>query len=122
MHFSIAAFVLSMEATVVVADLHTKAICIDSKGGAEVYNAEATKIACGYYFMRNKGDDWWNTCPDCTLQTDEGVYPYCSSPASHIGGDEASFHLSNYLPITKLTVSQITYYCKLAGAWSATSN
>lgn len=51
----------------VAAELHTDAVCIDTKGGAAVYNAAATKAACGNYKVRNTGDKKWDQCPDCEM-------------------------------------------------------
>ncbi|CAF3451175.1 hypothetical protein SNK03_002732 [Fusarium graminearum] len=48
---------------------------------------DATKCACDFYKARNKGSEWWNTCPDCTF---DGTV--CNSPAGHIGGDEMEYY------------------------------
>ncbi|KAE9366238.1 hypothetical protein N431DRAFT_472787 [Stipitochalara longipes BDJ] len=82
-----------------LADLHQNAFCIDSTDAGDVLNEAATTTACGYYFMRNKGTEQWNTCPDCVMLDTPSIH--CNSEAWHIGGDE------------------ITYYCKLAKADNA---
>ena len=51
----------------VAAEIHTDAVCIDTKGGASVYNEAATKAACGNYKERNTGSNQWDTCPDCAM-------------------------------------------------------
>lgn len=51
----------------VAADLHAAAICSNFIGGANVYNADATKKACEAYKNRNTGNKQWDKCPDCTL-------------------------------------------------------
>ncbi|KAF2794636.1 hypothetical protein K505DRAFT_303638 [Melanomma pulvis-pyrius CBS 109.77] len=81
----------------VVADTHYAGLCVNYEGGQSVYNDAATKAACGNYFMRNKGSEWWNTCPDCGMENRGGI-DYCYSKAGHIGGDE------------------LNYYCKYNGA------
>ncbi|KAL3607649.1 hypothetical protein FPOAC2_02636 [Fusarium poae] len=49
--------------------------------------ADATECACNYYKARNKGSEWWNTCPDCAF---DGTV--CNSPEGHIGGDEMEYY------------------------------
>lgn len=49
------------------AALHNAGICVDWTNDVAVYNADATQKACGNYKMRNKGDEQWNTCPDCII-------------------------------------------------------
>ncbi|KAF7933894.1 uncharacterized protein EAE98_003603 [Botrytis deweyae] len=85
-----------------LADLHTNGICIDSKEGFDVYNADATAKACTNYKNRNTGSEQWDTCPDCTMIT-TGI-PHCESADSHIGGDE------------------MEYYCQLNGAGGSLAN
>jgi hypothetical protein len=51
----------------VAADLHSDAVCIDTKGGVSVYNEAATKAACGNYRIRNTGGKQWDQCPDCEM-------------------------------------------------------
>ncbi|KAN0090129.1 hypothetical protein V8E51_018708, partial [Hyaloscypha variabilis] len=96
--FSILGFTLVLAGRS-LADLHQNAVCIDSTDAGDVLNVDATTTACGYYFMRNKGTEQWNTCPDCIMLDTPSIH--CNSEAWHIGGDE------------------ITYYCKLAGASNA---
>ncbi|KAG4260903.1 hypothetical protein FPRO06_02008 [Fusarium proliferatum] len=48
---------------------------------------DATKCACDYYKARDKGSEWWNTCPDCTF---DGTI--CTSADGHIGGDEFTYY------------------------------
>lgn len=91
-----------------IADLHYNALCVDETDAGvsphlphpsllpshplttsqNVYNDAATTQACEWYFLRNKGDEWWNTCPDCVMITDGS--PHCNSAAQHMGGDEVS--------------------------------
>lgn len=54
-------------APLVAADLHSDAVCIDTKGGVSVYNEAATKAACGNYKVRNTGNKQWDQCPDCEM-------------------------------------------------------
>lgn len=54
-------------APLVAADLHSDAVCIDTKGGVSVYNEAATKAACGNYRVRNTGGKQWDQCPDCEV-------------------------------------------------------
>ncbi|KAF8859173.1 hypothetical protein BDZ45DRAFT_801871 [Acephala macrosclerotiorum] len=98
MQFSTLVYIFSLTATT-LAKLHYNAVCVDETDAENVYNDAATVQACEWYYLRNKGDEWWNTCSDCVMVTDDS--PHCNSAAQHIGGDE------------------ITYYCQLAGADNA---
>ncbi|CCD44420.1 hypothetical protein ACHAPC_002499 [Botrytis cinerea] len=89
-------------ASFTLADLHTNGICVDYKGGANVYNADATAATCTNYKNRNTGSKQWDQCPDCTMIT-TGI-PHCQSADWHIGGDELS------------------YYCKQNGAGGSLAN
>jgi len=60
-------FIAASLAPLALAGTHYAGLCVDYEGGQNVYNDAATKAACGNYFMRNKGTEWWNTCPDCKM-------------------------------------------------------
>ncbi|EAU32137.1 conserved hypothetical protein [Aspergillus terreus NIH2624] len=76
-----------------VADLHTQGVCVDTPGkGVQVYNRNATESACRAYKARNTGDEQWDQCPDCTLQSERDLLYYCESKGSHIGGDELNYY------------------------------
>ncbi|KAL1603278.1 hypothetical protein SLS59_004374 [Nothophoma quercina] len=75
----------------VAADLHSDAVCIDTKGGVSVYNEAATKAACGNYKLRNTGDKQWDQCPDCEMRV-IGNLNVCHSDGWHIGGDEINYY------------------------------
>ncbi|KAF5579285.1 hypothetical protein FPCIR_11167 [Fusarium pseudocircinatum] len=49
--------------------------------------ADATKCACDMYNQRSTGDEWWDTCTDCTF---DGTI--CNSAEGHIGGDEFTYY------------------------------
>ncbi|USW53629.1 hypothetical protein Slin15195_G069480 [Septoria linicola] len=92
-----------------LADLHNVAVCVTGRtfknpGGSPfspsmVYYkdyevlAEATECACGYYKNRNTGNQWWDKCPDCTYNVEDG---YCHSDEWHIGGDEMEHYCTKY--------------------------
>lgn len=38
---------------------------------AVVINAAATEKACGFYSVRNKGPEQWNTCSECKTASEE---------------------------------------------------
>ncbi|KZM18977.1 uncharacterized protein EKO05_0011313 [Ascochyta rabiei] len=80
-------FLATLLAPFVAADLHSAAICIDTKGGASVYNAAATKKACESYKARNTGNKQWDSCPDCQMKV-IGNLNLCHSGGWHIGGSE----------------------------------
>ncbi|PVH92822.1 hypothetical protein DM02DRAFT_575219 [Periconia macrospinosa] len=99
-----------------LADLHQYAVCVTGRtysesGGTPFSPSQtwakqyeilpgATKCACDYYRNRHKGNEHWNSCPDCYF---DGLQ--CVSNDWHIGGDE------------------ITYYCeKLCGSQGAEAN
>ncbi|KAF7861569.1 hypothetical protein EAF04_008131 [Stromatinia cepivora] len=69
-----------------VADLHKYGICADIKGGGYVYNHKATEDACAAYKNRNTGDEQWDKCPDCYMDTSD--IPHCQTDGWHMGGDE----------------------------------
>ncbi|KAF6806416.1 hypothetical protein CSOJ01_08836 [Colletotrichum sojae] len=90
MHFS-AILVAVASATGAVANLHFKAWCVS--GGladADPKNVGATKSACNAYKNRHTGDQWWDVCPDCFIETKDGnnKASQCHSHSQHIGGDE----------------------------------
>ncbi|KAJ4358838.1 hypothetical protein N0V95_002691 [Ascochyta clinopodiicola] len=78
----------------VAADVHSAAVCIDTKGGASVYNEAATKKACDNYKARNTGDKQWDQCPDCQMKV-IGNLNVCNSEGWHIGGDEINYYCSD---------------------------
>lgn len=98
----------SLLAPFVAADLHTAAVCIDSTGGASVYNEAATKAACENYKARNTGNAQWDQCPDCEMVSNSlplwrdsktdceqrvvSDLNVCHSEGKHIGGDEINHY------------------------------
>ncbi|KAH6694818.1 hypothetical protein DL95DRAFT_507250 [Leptodontidium sp. 2 PMI_412] len=87
----------------VIADTHYNAICVDDAEGGFLYNAAATEASCNDYMLRNAGQtglDYWETCADCKMTTNNDI-PFCNSAAGSIGGKE------------------ITAYCKANGAKGA---
>ncbi|KAE8154638.1 hypothetical protein BDV25DRAFT_135806 [Aspergillus avenaceus] len=91
-------FLIAALAAGAVADLHYTGFCVDTDGGVDAYNRAATEKACAAYKNRNTGSKQWDTCPDCTVKSDQDILYYCDSAAQHIGGDE------------------LNYYCKQNGA------
>ncbi|KAF6786837.1 hypothetical protein CMUS01_16485 [Colletotrichum musicola] len=78
-------------ATGAVADLHTMAWCV-TKGLSisSGKNLQATRDACDYYRRNRFGNEWWDSCPDCIMETNANGPSalVCWSPAEHIGGDQ----------------------------------
>ncbi|PIG88406.1 hypothetical protein AARAC_004608 [Aspergillus arachidicola] len=97
MKASLSLIVTALAASV-VADLHYTGVCVDSSGGVDTYNRDATEKACAAYKNRNTGNKQWDQCPDCTVKNEKDIFYYCDSAAQHIGGDE------------------LNYYCKQNGA------
>lgn len=101
-------FLAALATPFVAASLHSDAICVDYKGGVAVYNAGATKAACGNYRVRNTGGKQWDKCPDCEMVSEDqverttvltdcdqrniGNLDVCHSDAWHIGGDEINYY------------------------------
>ncbi|KAH8680024.1 hypothetical protein BGZ60DRAFT_445442 [Tricladium varicosporioides] len=97
-----AIFALSAFIGCAVADLHTRALCVDTGDGYMIYNEAATIAACTAYKNRNTGDSQWDQCPDCTYVTTSPAH--CQSDGWHLGGDE------------------INYYCEQNGASKAVAS
>lgn len=53
------------------AALHSAALCVNYMNSAVVINAAATEKACGFYSVRNKGPEQWNTCSECKTASEE---------------------------------------------------
>ncbi|KAF9691742.1 hypothetical protein EKO04_010430 [Ascochyta lentis] len=84
-------FLATLLAPFVAADLHSDAVCIDTKGGAAVYNEAATKAACDNYKKRNTGGEQWDQCPDCEMRV-IGNLNVCHSDGWNLGGDEINYY------------------------------
>ncbi|KAF5566711.1 hypothetical protein FPHYL_3652 [Fusarium phyllophilum] len=85
-------FCLFTAATMVISGAHAdthKAAASQATNWQTTYEvlADATKCACDTYNQRSTGDEWWDTCTDCTF---DGTI--CNSAEGHIGGDEFTYY------------------------------
>ncbi|KAK2067301.1 hypothetical protein P8C59_001055 [Phyllachora maydis] len=81
--------VLALLAAGTAASLHSIGACVGKRSikGWTLLLLEETKCACDHYTARQKGSEWWNSCPDCYF---DGTF--CNSPNWHIGGDELNYY------------------------------
>ncbi|CAG8976001.1 hypothetical protein HYALB_00014066 [Hymenoscyphus albidus] len=59
----------------------------DPRGVEQIFDKNATVLACAEYKVRRTGVEKFDTCPDCTF-LDTPDTQFCESKEEHIGGNE----------------------------------